>query len=85
VLLGSSFNNRANYNFVAFSVIFFIVCVRREPLKSQKPKKLETMVLEFHVLNTPDLETIAFLVKMRTFLDKSNVFFAHLNHILSRV
>jgi hypothetical protein len=61
------------------------VCVRRLPIKSQKPKKLETMILEFHVLNTPDLETIAFLVKMRNFLDESDIFFAHLNHILSRI
>ena len=28
------------------------------------------MVLEFHVLNTPDLQAIAFLVQVRTFLDK---------------
>jgi hypothetical protein len=28
------------------------------------------MVWEFHVFNTPDLEAVAFLVKMRTFLEK---------------
>jgi hypothetical protein len=73
---------KLNYSFVAK---FWIVCVCREPLKSQKPKKLETMLLEFHVLNTPDLETIAILYKMRTFLDKSNICFAYLNHILSLI
>jgi len=65
-----------------FLEYFSIVFVRREPLKFQKPKKLEIIILEFHVLNALDLKTIA-LFKTRAFLDKSNICFAHLNHILS--
>jgi len=60
---------KLNYSFTAISWLFFYCVCSPWALQISKTEK-KNMVLEFHVLNTPDLQAIAFLVQVRTFLDK---------------